>query len=143
MYKGMTKDESGDIVSTDVHATVPAQCLEQIRTLACDAPSNELFSKLQDVAKPNLLFMACDSTHLCMNYETSHGRQKTAGSVVLRKIQNKFNKWTDTPPGLGPFIEEPPVLTQQESVAPEDYGQLCATNASFGTSCATRWRCTM
>ena len=33
---------------------------------------------------------------------------------MLHRIENKFNQWMDTPPQLGPFVEQSPSLNSKE-----------------------------
>ena len=40
---------------------------------------------LQQLAMPNLEFLACDPVHLCIAYEYCHRGRKTAGSKVERQ----------------------------------------------------------
>ena len=62
-------DEGGGVtVSKVIHANVPARCLQQIRSFACDAPSNHMFDELKKLTMPNLEFLACGPAHLCINY---------------------------------------------------------------------------
>lgn len=110
------KDESGEEFAKQLFEHVPANCLDQVRTLAVDRASPLLFLLLRRTVMPNLSFVALDPVHLCIMFEHAHGRKKvTKAAPYLHRIQAKLNRHFE---GRPPFLATTtrPVIFSQKVV---------------------------
>ena len=84
-------EENSDCVATCFRKECSTDVLNSIQSIASDAPSNDFFKSMRQVC-PNLWIMRLDPVHLCITYNASFWKKRTAREVTLRTIQNKWNK---------------------------------------------------
>lgn len=117
----ISSNEKADEMASVMKSMLPTNVLRQIRTIASDNPSHKLFRALTQRAHcTSLQFLTGDPTHLCFKYEAAHGRRRTEGANVLRLMQAKFNRVTESvdsttwgPPYLGKAVPLSP--SEQET----------------------------
>ena len=89
------RGEAAPYVADCLRANVPQAALQQIVSVSSDMPSHTLSQMLRKVC-PSLQYMSLDPVHLVIVYNQAHGRKRTPGQAMLRRIQNKFNKVDDS-----------------------------------------------
>lgn len=91
MCMTLVKSEAASDIRMWMKTSLEADVLNQIETVASDAPSGIMFEELKNVCK-NLYALSLDPVHLVIVYHQAFWRKRTPGQTLLRRLQAKFNK---------------------------------------------------
>ena len=99
--------ESAEDVTRALCEVVQPEDGHRLRWLVVDNASVALATTVRR-SFPCLQGLAMDTVHLAMKYESVHGRKRTAGSSLLRRMLRKFNLCTPHVANLGSIWEGAP-----------------------------------
>lgn len=91
LVSNLIRSEAGQDIAALLKDTVHSAALQQIEVLATDQPSKALLLELQKVC-PRLRCLYLDSVHIVIVYHTSFWHKTSAGQVILRRMQARFQR---------------------------------------------------
>ena len=83
------RSEASHVVADATEAAFSPQQRQQVKHVASDCPSPEMFARLHAIF-PNLKSVGLDAMHIVMVYEQNFNNKRTQGSKWLASVMNKF-----------------------------------------------------